>query len=253
MRLANKVAIVTGASSGIGRASAYVFAKEGARLVVADIDDAGGEETVAAIKADGGEAIFVHTDVSKATEVENLVKATVGKFGRIDIFFNNAGTLDGIDFCVAMEEAAWDYIFAVDVKSIFFSVKYAVPEMKKTGGGVIINTASNSVMYPSPTMCCYTASKGAVITLTRALAVELAPDNIRVNCVSPSLTDTPLVARIMSESAGAELINSLVSRIPLGQRLVKPEEIARAALYLASDDAAMTSGINLIVDGASGL
>ena len=253
MRLASKVAIITGASAGIGRASAYVFAKEGARIAVADIDDAGGEETAAVIKADGGEAIFVHTDVSKASNVEHLVQATVAKFGRIDIFFNNAGTIEGIDLCEAMDEAAWDNIFAVDVKSIFLSVKYAVPEMRKTGGGVIINTASNSVNNPSAGMCCYISSKSAVISLTKVLAVELAPDNIRVNCVSPSLTDTPIMKKFIKDSAATEWLNTMVSRIPLGQRMVKPEEIAYAALYLASDEASMTSGINLIVDGGSGL
>lgn len=252
MRLANKVAIITGASSGIGRASAYLFAREGARLVVADINDASGEETVAVIKAEGGEAIFVHTDVSKASEIENLVKVTKENFGRIDIFFNNAGTFLG-DTCEALEEATWDYVYAVDVKSIFLSAKYAAPEMRKTGGGVIINTASNSVNNPTPGMCCYISAKGAVIALTKVLAVELAPDNIRVNCVSPSLTDTGIVKRIMADSARAEWVNMMVSRFPLEKRLIKPEEIAYAALYLASDEASMTSGINLIVDGGSGI
>jgi 3-oxoacyl-[acyl-carrier protein] reductase len=252
MRLADKVAIITGASSGIGRASAKAFAGEGARIVVADIDDSGGDETVAAIKANGDETVFVHTDVSVASEVENLVKVTMGKYGKIDIFFNNAGTLEGTR-CEAMEEDVWDYLYAVDVKSIFHSVKYAVPEMRKAGGGVIINTASNSVNNPSTGMCCYISAKSAVIALTKVLAVELAPDNIRVNCVSPSLTDTPMLDKIRTERAGDEWLNEMVSRIPMGNRLIKPEEIAQAALYLASDEASMTSGINLIVDGGSGI
>lgn len=250
MRLANKVAIITGASSGIGRASAYLFAREGAKVAVADINDPSGEETVAAIKADGDEAIFVHTDVSKASEVERLVKATKEKFGRIDIFFNNAGTIEGLDVCEAMGEDAWDKVYAVDVKSIFFSVKYAVPEMRKTGGGVIINTASNSVNNPTPGMCCYISAKGAVIALTKVLAVELAQDNIRVNCVSPSLTDTGITRSLSAD--WDEWLNRMVSRFPLG-RLIKPEEIAYSALYLASDEASMTTGINLIVDGGSGI
>ena len=251
MRLDNKAAIITGAGSGIGRASAYVFAREGAKIVVADIDDAGGEETATAIKADGGDAIFIHTDVSKASEVEHLVKATKEKFGKIDIFFNNAGTIEGLDLCESMGEDAWDNIYAVDVKSIFFSVKYAVPEMRKTGGGVIINTASNSVNNPTPGMCCYISAKGAVIALTKVLAVELAADNIRVNCVSPSLTDTGITRSLSAD--WEEWLNRMVSRFPLGQRLIKPEEIAYAALYLASDEASMTTGINLIVDGGSGI
>ena len=253
MRLANKVAVITGAGSGIGSASARVFAREGARVAVADMNDASGQGTVDAIRADGGEAVFIHTDVSKAAEVARLVDATTKRFGKIDIFFNNAGTVEGLNLCEAMEEAAWDYLYAVDVKSIFFSVKYAVPEMRKTGGGVIINTASNSVNNPTPGMTCYISSKGAVIALTRVLAVELAPDNIRVNCVSPSLTDTAMVKYVKQDPAMAEWLKTMVSRIPLGKRLIKPEEIALAALYLASDESSMTSGINLIVDGGSGL
>ena len=252
MRLAGKVAIITGASSGIGRASAKVFAGEGAKIVVADINDSGGEETVASIKAGGGEAVFVHTDVSVASEVENLVKVTMDKYGKIDIFFNNAGLFKA-DTCESMEEEIWDNVYAVDVKSIFLSVKYAVPEMRKNGSGVIINTASNSINNPTPGMGCYISAKNAVIGLTKVLAVELAPDNIRVNCVSPSLTDTGIVEGIRKDSASAEWLETMVSRIPLGNRLIRPEEIARAALYLASDEASMTSGTNLIVDGGSGL
>ena len=248
MRLANKVAIITGAGSGIGRASAYIFAKEGAKLAVADIDNTGGEGTVAAIKADGGEAIFIHTDVSKASEVEHLVKVTKEKFGKIDIFFNNVGISEGQRACEDIDEALRDHVYAANVKSIIFSVKYAVPEMRKTGGGAIINTASNTVMSPPPRMHSYVSSKGTVITLTKSLAVELASDNIRVNCISPSLTDTPVATRV-SEEFRKRIENS----IPLGRRMIKPEEIAYAALYLASDESSMTTGINLIVDGGSGI
>jgi 3-oxoacyl-[acyl-carrier protein] reductase len=251
MRLADKVAIITGAGSGIGRASAYLFAKEGARVAVADINDAGGEETVATIKAEGGDAIFVHTDVAKGSDIQRLVKATKEKFGRIDIFFNNAGKFLG-DRCEVLDEAIWDLVYAVDVKSIFLSVKYAVPEMRKTGGGAIINTASNSVNNPTSGMGCYISAKSAVIGLTKVLAVELAPDNIRVNCVSPSLTDTGIFEGRPEKGPLTEHLKERVSQVPLGQRLIKPEEIAYAALYLASDEASMTSGINLIVDGASG-
>lgn len=252
MRLADKVAIVTGAGSGIGRASACLFAREGARLVVADINDASGEEVVKTIKREGDEAIFVHTDVSRAPEIERLVRTATDKFGKIDIFYNNAGVLRA-DTCEALEEATWDYVYAVDVRSIFLAAKYAAPEMRKTGGGVILNTASNSVNRPTAGMCCYISAKSAVIALTRVLAVELAPDKIRVNCISPSLTDTGIFADRPEGGPLTEHLKEMASRIPLGQRLIKPEEIAHAALYLASDEASMTTGINLIVDGGSGI
>lgn len=247
MRLADKVAIITAAGSGIGRASACLFAKEGAKIAVADIDDAAGEETVSTIKADGGDAIFVHTDVSKAVEIEHLVKVTKQEFGKVDIFFNIVGIAGGRAACDAIDEAVWDRVYATNVKSIMFSVKYAVPEMRKAGGGVIINTAANLVAKPLPGFAGYVSSKGAVIALTKALAVELAPENIRVNCVSPSLTDTPA-------GRGAwppELKKKLEDNIPLGKRMIKPEEIAYTALYLASDESSMTTGINIVVDGGS--
>jgi 3-oxoacyl-[acyl-carrier protein] reductase len=243
VRLANKVAIITGAGAGIGRASAYLFAKEGARLVVADIDDACGEETVANIKTDGREAIFVHTDVSLASDVEHLVKTTKDKFGKIDILFNNAGISHDHGAIESIEEALWDYIYAVNVKSIFLSAKYVVPEMKKAGGGVIVNAASIAGIRPRPNMAAYTSSKGAVITLTKSLAIELAPYNIRVNCICPVATDTQPIRQLPEE-----LRKVAISSIPLG-RLGKPEEIAYAALYLASDESSMTTGINLNVDG----
>jgi NAD(P)-dependent dehydrogenase (short-subunit alcohol dehydrogenase family) len=241
MRLADKVAVITGAGSGIGRASAYLFAKEGAKVVVVDINDAGGKETVAAIEANGGEAIFVHTDVSVASEVKHLVKVTMDRFGKIDILFNNAGILIEPATVETTDESLWDRTYAVNVKGIFLGAKYAVPEMKKAGGGVIINTASDSGVSPLPRASAYASSKGAVITLTKALAVELAPDNIRVNCISPTRTETAMA----SSEERKKLMESL---IPLG-RSAKPEEIAYAALYLASDESSMLAGINLNVDG----
>ena len=243
MRLANKVAIITGAGSGIGRASAYLFAEEGSKLVVADINDAGGEETVATIKADGGEAIFVHTDVSIASEVEHLVKATKDRFGKIDILFNNAGILMRPTAVETIDESLWDHTYAVNVKSIFLGAKYVVPEMKKAGGGVIINTASISGVRPRTYISAYVSSKGAVIALTKALAVELASDNIRVNCINPVRTETP-----MTEGTPEERKKAIISTIPLGHS-AKPEDIAYAALYLASDESSMLTGTSINVDG----
>ena len=247
MRLAHKVAIITGAGSGIGRASAYLFAKEGAKLAVADIDDAGGEETVATIKADGGEAIFVHTDVSIASEVEHLIEVTKNQFGKIDILFNNAGIFMKRAPVESIEESLWDRIHAVNVKSIFLATKYVVPEMKKAGGGVIINTASMLAVRPLKDFCAYASSKGAAITLTRALALELAPDNIRVNCINPALTETPII-----QTHSEEQKKAIASAIPLG-RINKPEDIAYAALYLASGESSMLTGTSINVDGGRGI
>ncbi len=247
MRLANKVAIITGAGSGIGRASAYLFAREGSKLVVADIDDTGGEETVTTIKANGGEAIFIRTDVSIASEVEHLVKVTKDEFGKIDILFNNAGICMRSIAVEDIEESFWDRIYTVNVKGIFLAVKYVAPEMKKAGGGVIINTASMLGLRPEAYISPYASSKGAVIILTKALALELAPDNIRVNCISPMLTETPMIAVVPEEQKKA-----IVSATPLG-RLAKPEDIAYAALYLAAGESSMLTGANINVDGGIGV
>ena len=247
MRLAAKVAIITGAGSGIGRASAYLFAKDGAKITVADIDNAGGEETVATIKADGGEAIFVHTDVSIASEVKHLVEVTKDKFGQIDILFNNAGIFMKRTPVETIEESLWDHIHAVNLKSMFLTIKHVIPEMKKAGGGVVINTASIMAVRPTKGFCAYASSKGAVITLTKALALELAPDNIRVNCIIPALTDTPIL-KLHSEEEKQALANA----IPLG-RINKPEDIAYAALYLASGESSMLTGTSLNVDGGRGI
>jgi len=202
----------------------------------------------ATIKADGGEAIFVHTDVTIASEVEHLVRETMNTFGKIDILFNNAGIDQKLIAVEDIDESLWDRIYAVDVKGIFLAAKYAVPDMKRAGGGVIINTASIQGVRPWMQSSAYASAKGAVIMLTKALAVELAPNNIRVNCISPIGTDTPLL-RQAAEGIGWEEFEKLViSRTPLG-RLAKPEDVAYAALYLASDESSMLTGTCINVDG----
>jgi 3-oxoacyl-[acyl-carrier protein] reductase len=248
MRLANKVAIITGAGSGIGRASAYLFAEKGAKAVVADVVDNSGEETITAIKKHGGEAFFVHTDVSSAFEVEHLIKVTTDTFGKVDILFNNAGIGQEFIGIEDIDELLWDRIYAVNVKGIFLAAKHAVPQMKKAGGGVIINIASMSGIRPRPNMCAYASSKGAAMTLTKSLAIELASFNIRVNCINPVATDTPLLRRGRDEEAR----KAMISTIPLG-RLAKPEDIAYAALYLASDESQMLTGTCINVDGGRGV
>ena len=254
MRLANKVAIITGASSGIGRALAYLFAKEGARIVaVADINIAGGEETVATIKANGGEAIFVQTDVSVDSEVERLIKVTKDEFGKIDIVLNNAGIWGGSGEhpIENTDQSLWDRVYAVNVRSIFLTTKYVVPEMRKAGGGVIINISSMAGIRPAgPRNAAYKSSKGAIIALTKALALELAPDNIRVNCVNPFMTETPTMREQLQLTD--EMLKAIASAAPLG-RIVKPEDVAYAALYLASEESSMLTGACINVDAGSGV
>lgn len=256
MRLANKVAVITGGGSGIGQASAYLFAKEGAKVVIAQRTVATGEATAAAIRASSGAAIFVRTDVTSARDVEQLVRRTIDTFGRVDILFNNAGTEQKPSPIETMDESGWDQVYAVNVKSIFLVTKYAVPEMKKAGG-VIINTASLLGVRPrGPNQAAYASSKGAVIALTKALAIELAPHNIRVNCLYPTLVDTPLARRVaaekIKETGWAEFKRSYESAVPL-KRMATPEDVASGALYLASDESAMLTGACLAMDGGLGI
>ena len=253
MRLADKVVIITGAGSGIGRASAILFAKEGAKIVVADINDAGGQETVAAISSGGGEAIAVHTDVTRASEVKNLGRVTKDKYGKVDILFNNAGIPQQTMSFEKVTDALWDRIFATNVKSIFLTAKSIVPMMKAAGGGVIINLASISGIRPRPGNLAYSASKAAVILLTKSLALVVAPFNIRVNCINPVGTDTPMLGKFFAEGVSLEEgKKATINTIPLG-RLSMPEDVANAALFLASDESSMLTGVGIDVDGGRGI
>lgn len=254
MRLKDKMAVITGAASGIGRASAVMFAKEGASVVVSDIDDVGGHETVNQIISNGGRAIYVHADVSIETQVRHLIQATVAEFGRVNVLFNNAGYYKWPYKLEEVTEEEWDKTFAVNVKSIFWGAKYVVPEMKKIGGGAIINTASMAGVRPRKGFA-YGSAKAAAIALTRILALNLAPDNIRVNVINPVATETPLLKNFLGvvEEAQMEAARKeRVKTIPLG-RTAKPEEIAYAAVYLASDEALMLTGVSINVDGGTGI
>lgn len=249
MRLANKIAVITGTGAGIGRASAIMFAQEGAKVVAADINDEGGEETITRIKADGGEGIYVHTDVSQAADAENLIRVAMKEYGRIDILYNVAGIPHRFLPLEEIDEEVWDKIYAVNVKGYYLTMKYAIPYMKKARSGVIINVASMGAINPRPNGAAYTSSKGAVITLTRAVSLELSPYNIRANCINPEGTDTAFALVIAPEDSDPEETRKeILSTFPF-RRFIKPEEIAYAAVYLASDEALMLSGTEINVNG----
>lgn len=245
-RLEGKVAIVTGASSGIGKATALLFAQEGAKVVVADVTDELGKETVKAIKEKGGEAIFVHVDVSKAVEVKNLIEETVQKYGKLDIMFNNAG-IEGENIDTAnYPEDVFDKVVAVNLKGVWLGIKYAVPELLKSGGGSIINTTSVAGLVGFPGLGPYNATKGGIIQLTKTAALEYAKQNIRVNCIAPGVIKTPMVDRVLRDQPEAE--KSFLQMEPVG-RFGQPEEIARVALFLASSDSSFVTGTVLTADG----
>jgi len=253
MKLENKVALITGAGSGMGEASALLFSREGAKVSVVDIDEKGGEQTVEMIKQDGGEAIFVQADVSKADDAERMIKATIDAFGKLDILFNNAGIPMTMTPVEEVREEVWDRIMDINVKGIFLGCKYAIPIMKEQGGGVIINTSSVSGVRARPGLSAYTASKGAAILLTRGLAIELAPHQIRVNCLNPVATDTPMFPKFIDESGARdekyeEAKKGFIATIPMG-RLATAEDVARSALFLASDESSFVTGVGLEVDG----
>jgi NAD(P)-dependent dehydrogenase (short-subunit alcohol dehydrogenase family) len=247
MKLMGKVAIVTGAASGIGRASAIAFAREGAKVVVADRNEKAGKETVAAIAAEGHEAQFVQVDVSREADIERMVAETVARWGRINVLFNNAGIVL-VKSIEEMTEEEWDRVMAVNVKSAFFAIKHAVPLMRRNGGGTILNTGSIASFAGQVGTPAYSASKGAIALLTKSLALDLGRDKIRVNCICPGITDTPMLREHMGHgSEGEALIRTRLARVPLGT-ILSPDDVARAALYLVSDDSAGITGIFHVVD-----
>ncbi len=247
MRLANKVAIITGAGSGMGRAAAILFAREGAKVAVADIDPKTGEEVVGEIQAAGGEALFVSANVADEEQVRRMVAATVERFGAVHILYNNAGIMPADDGAVTdITEQTWDKVLDVNLKSAFFCCKYAVPEMMKAGGGSIINTASFvALLGCTVPQDAYTASKGGMISLTKSLAVQYAKQGIRANAICPGPIETPLLRMLWTSE---EARNLRLNRIPLG-RFGTPEDIVYLALYLASDEASWTTGAVMVVDG----
>ncbi len=248
MRLANKVAVVTGGGSGFGEGIAKRFAAEGAQVTVADLNLAAAERVAGEIAAAGGKALALHTDVSVAASMQAMVAETVKAFGGLDIVVNNAGMPQRNAPLLNTDEATFDKIFAVNVKSIYLAAMAAVPEMRKRGGGAFINIASTAGVRPRPGLVWYNGSKGAVITLTRAMAVELAPEQIRVNALNPVAGLTPMLKEFMGGEETDEMKAKFVSTIPIG-RFSTPRDIANAALYLASDEADFITGVCMEVDG----
>ncbi|MDC6165966.1 SDR family NAD(P)-dependent oxidoreductase [Paucibacter sp. XJ19-41] len=246
--LAGKVALITGAGSGIGRATALLFAREGARVAVCDRDPAGGEATVAAVRGAGGEAVFVEADVARAADCERAVRQTLAAFGRLDVLFNNAGITRRANV-VDTSEADWDAVMAVNVKSIFLMSKYAVPVMAEQGGGSIINAGSGWGLVGGKDAVSYCAAKGAVVNMTRAMAVDHGPQQIRVNSVCPGDTDTAMLRDEAAQLGLAEtaLVEAGHAR-PL-MRVGQAEEIAQVVLFLASDRASFVTGSAYVVDG----
>jgi NAD(P)-dependent dehydrogenase (short-subunit alcohol dehydrogenase family) len=246
--LMGKVALITGGASGIGRATAKTFASAGAAVAIMDLDEAGGESITREIIESGGRALFLAGDVSAAEDCRRAVQHTVDALGGLDILFNNAGIIRRASV-LELSERDWDQVMAVNVKSIYLMSKYAIPVMEKAGGGVIINTASGWGLAGGRRAAAYCASKGAVVLLTKAMALDHGPQNIRVNCICPGDTDTPMLRR-EAEQLGQPIEEFLAegAERPLG-RLAQPEDIAQAALYLAGDAGAAITGISLVVDG----
>lgn len=248
MKLTGKVALVTGAGSGIGQAIAVLFAAEGARVAVADFSEAGGTATVEQIRRAGGDAAFFQTDVSKSADVQQMVAGVLERWGKLDILCNNAGI--GVAATVVdTTEEDWDRTLTVDLKGVFLGCKYAIPPMIERGGGVIVNTSSVAGQVGVANRAAYCAAKAGVVGLTKSIAVDFVDQHIRINAICPGTVDSPWIQKILAaqpDPVGER--QRMVERQPMG-RMGEPAEIAKAALYLACDDSAFVTGTALVIDG----
>lgn len=246
-RLEGKVALITGGASGMGMVASQLFASEGARVVLTDVADGAGEQVADEIRADGGEATYVHSDVSSEADAKAMVEAAVATYGGLTILYNNAGVMLAEDGSVdSTDGSIWDMTLAINVKGVAYGCKYGIPAMIESGGGSVINVASFVAwMGAATSQTAYTASKGAVLAMTREIAVEYARKGVRCNALCPGPIDTPLLAELLSDPARRQ---RRFVHIPIG-RLGKAEELAKAALFLASDDSSYMTGTSLIVDG----
>lgn len=249
MKLKDRVAVVTGGGSGIGAASAIAFAAEGARVIVVDLDEAGAKRTAEQIEKAGGHAVVMPGDVTRAADNRAVVERATALWSRLDVFFANAGVPQWKTEVEDVEEELYDRVMAVNVKGVFLAAKYALPVMKRQKRGVFLVTASTAAIRPRPGGQVYAASKGAVVTLTKALALEAAPFGVRVVAIAPVATYTPMLPTFMNKTEiDEESLARYIATVPLG-RLNQPEDIARTAVFLASDDAAMITGSCVEVDG----
>ena len=248
MRLKDKVAVVTGAASGFGAGTAELFAAQGAGVVVADISDEAGEAVVESINTSGGRAVYVHADVTSRGDAKRMIQAANDLGGGLDILVNNAGYSHRNKQFSDVTDEEFDKVYDVNVKAVFIAIQEALPVLRERGGGCIINTSSTAALRPRPGLAVYCSSKGAVSNLTKALAVELAPDNVRVNAICPVIGETGMLETFMGVPDTPENRKKFEATIPLG-RFSTPNDIAQTMLFLASDDAAFLTGVALEVDG----
>jgi NAD(P)-dependent dehydrogenase (short-subunit alcohol dehydrogenase family) len=248
MRLQDKVAIITGAGSGMGRVAAQMFAAEGAKVVVAEYDEKAGAETMDLVRAAGGEAAFVRTDVSSEADAAAMVAAARDRYGKVDVLYNNAGVMPELDHSVVdTDVATWDQVMAINVRGVFLGCKYAIPHMVEQGSGSVINISSFvALLGCSVPQDAYTASKGAVLSLTRSLAVQFGPHGVRSNAICPGPIETPMLMDWLVKDEAAR--QKRLARNPTG-RFGKPEEIVHVAIYLASDESRWTNGAHFVIDG----